>query len=111
MLAHENVADTVQVLDHRHPGIPTDALDQATATTGHNDVDVFRHADQRTNGSAISGFHHLHHGGRQIGLGQAALDAGGDGTIGMNGFGAAAQDGRVARLQAQAGRIDGHIRP
>ena len=106
-----NVADAVQMLDHRHAGVTADALDQATAATGHDDVDVFRHGDQRANGGTVSGFDHLHHGGRQIGFGQTALDAGGNGTIGMNRLGAATQDGRVAGLQAQAGGIDGHVRP
>ncbi|MCY1426698.1 hypothetical protein D9M71_425240 [compost metagenome] len=86
VLTHVNVANAVQVLDHRHAGITTDALDQASAATGHDDIDVFRHGDQRADGSSVRGFNHLHHGGGQTGFGQAALDAGGDGPIGMNGL-------------------------
>ncbi|MNE12049.1 hypothetical protein D3C80_1048290 [compost metagenome] len=110
VLADVDVADTVQVLDHRHASIAADAFDQATATARHDDVDEFRHADQRAHGFAVGSLDHLHHGCRQAGGGQATLDAGGDGAVGVDGFGAATQDGRVTRLQAQAGGIDGHVR-
>ncbi len=106
-----NVADAVQVLDHRHAGIAADALDQATATARHDHVDVLGHGDHRANGGTVGGFDHLHHGGRQFGLGQTALDARGNRPVGMNRFGATAQDGRVAGLQAQARGIDGHVGP
>ena len=33
-----DVADAVQVLDHRHPGILGDALDQPLAAAGDDDV-------------------------------------------------------------------------
>ncbi|MNM34576.1 hypothetical protein D3C81_452310 [compost metagenome] len=111
MLAHINVADTVQMLDYRNASVTADTLDQATAAARHDDIDILRHGDQRADGGTVGGFDHLHHGSRQIGLSQAALDADGNGTVGMNGFGAATQDGRVAGLQAQAGGIDGHVRP
>ncbi|MNF96572.1 hypothetical protein D3C84_793660 [compost metagenome] len=111
MFTHINVADAVQMLDHRNAGITADAFDQATAATGHDDVDVFRHGDQRANGGTIRGFDHLHHGSWQISFGQTTLNARGDGTIGVNRLGTAAQDGRIAGLQAQAGGIDGHVRP
>ncbi|MNO28992.1 hypothetical protein D3C76_188970 [compost metagenome] len=111
VFTHVNVADAVQVLDHRDTGITADAFDQATTAARHDDINVFRHGDQRADGSAIGGFDHLHHRGRQIGLGQAALNAGGDGTVGMNGLGTATQDGCVTGFQAQARGIDGHVRP
>ncbi|MNS81750.1 hypothetical protein D3C72_1154710 [compost metagenome] len=99
------------MLDDRHPRIKADALDQALATARYDDIDILRHADQRAYRLAIGGFHHLHHRGWQTSLSQAALNAGGDGAVGVNGLGAAAQDGRVAGLQAQTGRINSHIRP
>ena len=43
------------------------------------------------------------------GLDAAGLHAGGDGAIGMDGLGAAAQDRRVAGLQAQPCRVRGHV--
>ncbi|MNC25423.1 hypothetical protein D3C75_735110 [compost metagenome] len=106
-----DVADAVQVLDHRHPRVAADALDQTLAAARHDDVDELGHGDQRADGGAVGGFHHLHAGRRQTGFGQAALDAGGDGAIGMDRLGAAAQDGGVAGLQAQAGGVDGHVGP
>ncbi|MNJ19841.1 hypothetical protein D3C77_141650 [compost metagenome] len=111
MLGHIDVADAVQVLDHRHPRVAADALDQALAATRHDDIDKLRHADQRADRFAIGGFHHLYHRRRQAGLGQPALDAGGNGTVGVDGLGAATQDGGVAGLEAQAGGVDGHVRP
>ncbi|MND53378.1 hypothetical protein D3C80_444140 [compost metagenome] len=106
-----DVADAVQVLDHRHLGLAADALDQALAAARDYHVDVLGHADQRADGGAVGGLDHLHQFGRQLGLGQALLDAGGNGAVGMDGLGAAAQDGGVARLQAEAGGVDGHVRP
>src|SRR5471032_2865518 len=46
-----NVADTVQVLDDRHPGIATDTLDQALASTWNDDVHILGHGDQGANGA------------------------------------------------------------
>uniref|UniRef100_UPI001ED9B73F glutamate-5-semialdehyde dehydrogenase n=1 Tax=Pseudomonas aeruginosa TaxID=287 RepID=UPI001ED9B73F len=60
-----DVADAVQVLDHRHLGLAADALDQALAAARDDHVDVFGHADQRADRRAVGGFHHLHGGGRQ----------------------------------------------
>ncbi|MNS95139.1 hypothetical protein D3C72_1293830 [compost metagenome] len=104
-----NVADTVQMLDHWYAGITADTFDQATATARHDHVDVLGHGDHRANSGTVSGFDHLHHSGRQFGLGQTALNACGNRTVGMNRFRATAQNGRIAGLQAQAGSIDGHV--
>ncbi|MCY1224037.1 hypothetical protein D9M72_361800 [compost metagenome] len=106
-----DVADAVQVLDHRHLGLAADALDQALAAARDDHVHILRHADQRPHGGAVGGFHHLHQLAGQAGLGQALLDAGGDGLVGMDGLGTTTQDGGVAGLQAEAGGIDGHVRP
>ncbi len=105
------MADAVQVLDHRYPGVATDAFDQPLAAARHDHIDVFRHADQRADRSPVSGLHDLHRRCRQPGFGQAKLDAAGNGLIGMDRLGTTSQDGRVARLHAQAGGVDGHVRP
>ncbi|MNZ18866.1 hypothetical protein D3C78_358860 [compost metagenome] len=110
VLGNIDVTDAVQVLDDRHTGIAADAFDQATAAPRDDDIDKLRHADQRANRLTVGGLDHLNHGGRQAGLGKATLNAGSDGAVGVNGLGAAAQDGGVAGLQAQAGGIDGHVR-
>ncbi|MNN20003.1 hypothetical protein D3C81_1332620 [compost metagenome] len=106
-----DVADAVQMLDHRDLGVAADALDQALAATRYDHVDVFGHGDQCAHGGTIGRFHYLHGARGQAGFGQALLDAGGDCLIGVDRLGATAQDGRVTRLQAQAGRVDGHVRP
>ena len=104
------MADAVQVFDHRHLGITADPFDQPLAAARHDDINVLGHGDQRADSGTIGHFNHLHHGGRQTGFGQAALDAHCNGTVGVNRLGATAQDGCVARLQAQAGSINGHVR-
>ena len=38
LVVHVDMADAVQVLDHRHPGILADALDQAFATAWDDDI-------------------------------------------------------------------------
>src|SRR5690606_38025126 len=106
-----DMADAIQVLDHRHGGIAADALDQALAAARDDDIDKFGHADQRPYGGTISGFDYLHGSGWQFGLGQAQLDAAGNRLVRVDRLGAAAQDGGVARLQAKAGGVDGHVGP
>lgn len=81
------------------------------ATARHDHVDVLGHGDHCANGGTVGGFDHLHHGGGQFGLGQSALNARSNCTIGVNRFGATTQNRRVAGLQAQAGGIDGHVGP
>src|SRR5690606_38029833 len=75
VLVDINVADTIQVLDNRYPGVAADAFDQAFAAARYNDINVFGHGNQRTHGSAVGGFHDLYSGGRQTGAFQAAADA------------------------------------
>ena len=97
------------MLDHRYPRVVADTLDQALAATGDDDIHVLGVANQFSHRRPVSGFHHLHGGVRQARFAQTHADALGDGLIGMDGFGAATQDGRIAGFQAQGRRINGHV--
>ena len=93
LLINVGVAVAIQVFDDRHAGVVADALDQALATPGHNDVHIFGVGDQLANGGAVGGLHHLDGGFRQAGGAQALADALSNGLVGIDGFGAAPQDG------------------
>ena len=103
------MTDTVQVLDHRHPCIGGDTLDQPLAATRHDDIDIFRHGDQTAHGLTVGGFHHLHRLLRQARRFQPLTDAGGNCLVGVDRLGTATQDGGVAGLQTQAGGFTGHV--
>ena len=103
------VAVAVEVLDHRNACFGTDAGDQALAAARHDHVDVFRHGDQQAHGGPVGGFQHLHGAGRQAGRGQPFVHAGGNGLVGAERLAAAAQDAGIAGLQAQPGRVGGHV--
>ncbi len=104
------MAVAVEVLDHRHARLGEQAGDQALAAARHDDVDEFAQGDQFADGGAVGGGYDLHAFGRQAGGLQAFLDEGGDGAVAADGFRAAAQDGGVARLQAQRGGVGGDVR-
>ena len=106
-----DMADAVQVLDHRHPGIPADPLDQALAPARDDDVDRLGHGDHGPHRRPVRRRDHLDPVLRQPGPGQTLSDTGGDRLIGLEGLGAPTQHGRVAGLQAKAGRVRGHIGP
>ncbi len=56
----EDVADAVEVLDHRHLRLAADALDQALAAARHDDVDVLLVGDQVADRGAVGRRDHLH---------------------------------------------------
>ncbi len=104
------MTDAVQMLDHRYLRFLHQAFDQALAAAWHDHVDVLRHRDQFADCGAVGGLDDLHRVGRQTGAGQSFLDQFGERLIAMDRFRTAAQDGGVAALDAQAGRIDRHVR-
>ncbi|MNM85441.1 hypothetical protein D3C81_975550 [compost metagenome] len=105
-----DVADTVQVLDHRHAGLFHQARDQALATARHDHVDIFRHRDQPAHGGAVGGLDDLHGLRRQSGRRQPFRHQRGQCRVRLDGLGAPAQDRGVAGLQAQRRGVDGHVR-
>ena len=106
---NEHMAVAVQVLDHRHPGLAADALDQALAAARDDDVDKLGHRDQLADGGAVGGLHQLHRVFGQAGLGQRLAHQCRQRTVGMDGLGAAAQYAGVAALDRQAGGLDGDV--
>ena len=105
------MADPLEVLEDRHGRFTADAIDEAPAAARHDDVDEGVHGDQRADGGAIHRIHHLHAGRRQAREGQPLVDARGNRLVGVNGFGAASQDGGIAGLEAQPRGIGGHVGP
>ena len=66
--------------------------------------------DELAHGGAVGGADELDRGLRQPRGLEARVQARGDGLVGVERLAAAAQDGRVAALQAQAARVGGHVR-
>ena len=75
------------------------------AAARHDDIDVILHAHQFTHRRTVGRLNDLHHVCRQPGLGQALVDKPGYRLVGVNGFRTTAQNGGIARLQAQPGRV------
>ena len=100
-LVDVHVAHAVQVLDDRHARLARDALDEALAAARHDRVDVLLHRDELAHGRAIGRGHELHRRlGQPRGL-EPQREARGDRLVGGERFAPAAQDARVAGLQAQ----------
>jgi hypothetical protein len=105
------VTHAVEVLDDGHLRLARDAFDQALSAARHDDVDVPVVRDQMPDRGPVRRRDELHGVFRQAGGAQAALHARGDRLVAAHRFGAAAQDRRVARLEAEAGRIGSDVGP
>ena len=105
-----DMANAIEVLEHRDARFGGDAFDESLATARHDDIHVVFHRDQFAHGSAIRGLDHLHRGFRQACRLEARMHAGAHRLVGVDGFGATTQNRRVSGFQAQAGGICGHIR-
>mmetsp|Transcript_28776 Transcript_28776/g.54625 ORF Transcript_28776/g.54625 Transcript_28776/m.54625 type:complete len:451 (-) Transcript_28776:2150-3502(-) len=81
------------------------------AATGHNHIDGVGHGQHFAHRGAVAGGHKLHGVLRQVCVAQALLQSRVDGFGRMKPFGAAAQDHRIARLEAQRAGICRHIGP
>ena len=99
------------MLDHRHFRLARDALDQALAAAGHDDVDVLVVGDQVADRRAVGRRDDLHGVLGQAGGAKAAMHARGDGLVAADRLGAAAQNGRIAGLETQPGGVRRHVRP
>ena len=106
-----DVAHAVEMLDHRHFRFARDALDEALAAARHDDVDVLVVGDEMSDRRTVGRRDDLHGVLGQSGGAKAAMHAGGDGLIAADRLGAAAQDRRIAGLEAQPGGIRRHVRP
>ena len=107
---HIDVTHTIVVLDDGHASGVDDALDEAFAATGDDEVEILVHLREVIHAFAISEGHELHAVLRQAGLLTATLQRIRYGAVGLDGFGAAAQDRGVAGLETKRRRIAGHVR-
>jgi hypothetical protein len=105
-----DVAHAVEVLDDRDLRLARDALDQALAAARHDDVDVLLVGDQVADRGAIRRRDDLHRRFGQIRRAQPFVNARRDRGVAAQRFRAAAQDRRVAGLEAQRGRVGRHVR-
>ena len=103
------MAVAIQMLDDRHLGIAADALDQALAATGNDDVHIVGHGNQLAHGLAVGRTHQLHAVFGQAGLLQCLCHQPGQRLVGIDGFRTTAQDTGIAALDREAGRFNGHI--
>ena len=110
-VVHIGVAVAVEVLDHRHPGFAADPLDQTLAAARDDHVHMLGHGDQVADGRAVGGGDHLHRVGGQAGFFQGPLHQRGQRLVGIDRLRSSPQDGRVAALDRQAGRLDRHVGP
>ena len=105
-----HVTNAFEMADHRYSRLALHARDQALAAARHDHVDVVSHRrEQVADGRAVGGRHELNTGGRQTRGLQSRDQTGMNGAARMHALRAAAQDGRVAGLQAQRARIAGHV--
>ena len=104
------VTDPFVVFQHRHRRLGTDQPDQPFAAARDDQIEILIHLEQQIHRRVIRPRHQLHRA-----VGQAAPDRRpvhdpGQNQIGVKRLAAAAQDHRVARLETDSRRIDGHIR-
>ena len=105
------MADPLQVRQHGDPALGEDPLDQAPAAARHDHVDRVVHAQQQADRGPVGGRHALDRGLGQSGSREALLQAIQDRARGMEAFGAAAQDRRVAGLEAEPAGVRRHVGP
>ena len=107
-----DVADALQVREHRHPRLGLHPRHQPLAAARHDDVDGATQAGQHgADRGAVAGGHQLDGVGGQAGLLEAAHQGAMDGGGRAQAFGAAAQDGGVAGLEAQRAGVGGDVGP
>ena len=110
-IVDENMAHADTAGDHRDGGLLAAQLMQACAAARDQHIDVFIHLQHFADQRAIRALDCLHRGSRQATLLQRLLNHFHRRGVGAPGLFTAAQNSRVAGLQAQRGDIDGHVRP
>ena len=104
------VADAFEVREHRHARFVLHAVDEALAAARHDDVDRAVEALQHeADGVAIGRRHELDRGFGQARRLQARGEAGMDGGARVMALRAAAQDRRVAGLEAERAGVRRHV--
>ena len=98
------------MLDDRNLGFLADALDQAFATTGNDDIDKLFECDQVAHGFAVCGLHQLHSILGQTAFNQSVLHELRQCFVGINCFRTTTQDTSIAAFNRQRCRFNRHIR-
>ena len=96
--------------DHGHPRLVQHTLDQPLAAARHHHIDRSAHGQHGPDSGAVPHRHKLDAALRQAGRRQPFMQGLHDGRAGMEALRPAAQDGRIARFQAEASGIGGHVR-
>ena len=68
------VAIAIEVFDDGHFGFAADALNEALAATGNDDIDILWHGNELTHRLAVGGLHQLHRMDRQTRFLQGLLN-------------------------------------
>ena len=106
-----DVAVAGVVFQDGHPRLGGDAADQALAAAGDGQVDELGQAQQVADGRAVGGRDELDGRGGEAGrdelVGQDAVE----GAVRVDRLLAAAEDGRVAALDAERGGVERDVRP
>ena len=106
---HVQVADALVVLDHRHARVFGDEADQAFAAARDGQVDDVDKLQQLDHRLAAEILQHRHRGLRHAVRAQRGMQCRGDGEVGMDRLGAAAQDHAIAGHQAQRRGVGGDV--
>ena len=107
----EGVTHALVVLEHGHGGLTRHRAHQRLAAAGNEHVHVFVEAAQLGNRVVGGDVDELHRVRRKSGRVEGFVQKIRERHVGMEGFGAAAQHDRVARLEAQNGGVHGHVGP
>ena len=104
-------ADALVMLHDRHLRLGGDAADQALAAPRDRQVDVLGQGQQVADRRAVGRADELDGVLREPARGQVVGQNPVQGPIRVDRFLAAAEDHRVAALDAECRRVDGHVRP
>ena len=100
------VAEALEMGEDRHARLRLHARDEALAAARHDDVERAVEAGEHgADRGAVARRHELDRRLGQAGLGQAGAQRLGDGAAAAEALGAAAQDRRIAGLEAERARV------
>ena len=99
------------MLEDGHARRRRDPAHELFAAARDDEVDEIVELEEHRHRGAIDGVHELDGVRRPAHLLQGLGQDGGDEAVRLEGFAATAQDHRVARLDAQSGRVGRHVGP
>ena len=111
VLIDKGVAHALVVLEHRDARFLGDRADQPLAAAGDDQVNGLLLLEEHVDALPVGERQHLDDGRIHLVADEHLLQHRGQGQVGADRLGAAAQDDRVAGLEAEGGGVDGHVRP